>query len=159
MLHCYISVWGFPVAQMVKNLPAMQETRVQSLSRENPLEKGMSTHSRFLAWRIPWTEEPCGLQSTGLQRVGHDWVANTHMYLLYYIYMYIHIYVIHYIALLYLFYIQWCVYIWEDWLALPTQSMDMSLSKTPAYGDRQGRPVCCSPWGSQRVAHNLVTEQ
>ena len=53
------------VAQMVKNLPAMQETRVRSLSREDPLEKGMSTHSSILAWRIPWTEEPDGLQSTG----------------------------------------------------------------------------------------------
>ena len=90
ILHCYISVWGFPVAQLVKNLPAMQETRVQSLGRENPLEKGMATHSSFLAWRIPWTEEPCGLQSTGLQRVRHGWVTNTHVYLLYYICMYIY---------------------------------------------------------------------
>ena len=60
------------VAQMVKNLPAMQETRVRSLSREDPLEKGMSTHSSILAWRIPWTEEPDGLQSTGSQRVRYD---------------------------------------------------------------------------------------
>ena len=50
-----------PVAQMVKNLPAMQETWVQSLGREDPLEKGMVTYSRILAWRIPWTEEPGGL--------------------------------------------------------------------------------------------------
>ena len=57
---------------MVKNLPAMQETWVQSLDEEDPLEKGMSTHSSILAWRIPWTEEPGGLQSMGLQRVGHD---------------------------------------------------------------------------------------
>ena len=57
---------------MVKNLPAMQETRVRSLGQEDPLEKGMSTHSSILAWRIPWTEKPCGLQSMGLQRVGHD---------------------------------------------------------------------------------------
>ena len=57
---------------MVKNLPAMQETWVQSLSREDPLEEGMATHSRILAWRIPWTEEPGGLQSMGLQRVRHD---------------------------------------------------------------------------------------
>ena len=56
---------------MVKNLPAMQETRVRSLGQEDPLEKGMSTHSSILAWRIPWTEEPGGLQSMGLQRVGH----------------------------------------------------------------------------------------
>ena len=57
------------VAQMVKNLPAMQETQVLSLGREDPLEEGMTTHPSFLAWRIPWTEEPGGLQSMGLQRV------------------------------------------------------------------------------------------
>ena len=50
---------------MVKNLPAMQETQVQSLGQEDPLEKGMATHSSILAWRIPWTEEPGGLQSMG----------------------------------------------------------------------------------------------
>ena len=59
------------VTQTVKNLPAMQETQVQSLGREDTLEKGMATHSSILAWRIPWTEEPGGLQSTGSQRVGH----------------------------------------------------------------------------------------
>ena len=57
---------------MVKNLPAMRETQVQSLGREDPLEKRMATHSSILAWRIPWTEEPGGLQSIGSQRVGHD---------------------------------------------------------------------------------------
>ena len=59
---------------MVKNLPAMQETWVGSLSLgwEDPLEKGMATHSSILAWRIPWTMEPGGLQSMGSQRVGHD---------------------------------------------------------------------------------------
>jgi len=57
---------------MVKNLPAMQETWVQSLDHENPLEKEMENHSSILAWRIPWTEEPGGLQSMGSQRVGHD---------------------------------------------------------------------------------------
>ena len=60
------------VAQMVKSLPAMRETWVQSLAREDPLEKQIATHSSVLAWRIPWTEEPGGLQSMGLQRVGHD---------------------------------------------------------------------------------------
>ena len=60
------------MVQVVKNLPAMQETWVQSLGREDPLEKGMATHSSILAWRIPWTENPSGLQSLGLQRVGHD---------------------------------------------------------------------------------------
>ena len=61
-----------PRAQMVKNLPVMQETRVQSLGWEDSLEKGMATHSSILAWRIPWTEEPGGLQSMGSQTVGHN---------------------------------------------------------------------------------------
>ena len=60
------------VAQMVKNLPAKQETQVLPLSREDPLEEGMATHSSTLAWRIPWAEEPGRLQSIELQRVGHD---------------------------------------------------------------------------------------
>ena len=60
------------MVQVVKNLPAMQETWVRSLGREDPLEKGMATHSSILAWRIPWTENPGGLQLLGLQRVGHD---------------------------------------------------------------------------------------
>ena len=60
------------MAQMVKNLPAMQETRVQSMGQENLLEKGMATHSNILAWRMPWTEEPGGPPSMGSQRVGHD---------------------------------------------------------------------------------------
>ena len=66
------SIQASLVAQMVKNLPAMQETQVQSLGREDPLEKRMASHSSILAWRMPWTEEPLGLQSVGLQRVGHD---------------------------------------------------------------------------------------
>ena len=57
---------------MVKNLPAMQETQVKFLGWEDPLEKEMATHSSTLAWRIPWTKEPDGLQSMGSQRVGHD---------------------------------------------------------------------------------------
>ena len=61
----------------VKNVPAMEETQVWSLGLEDPLEKGMVTHSSILAWRIPWTEEPGRIQSMGLQRVGHDWVTNT----------------------------------------------------------------------------------
>ena len=59
------------VAQMVKNLPSMQEIWVQSLGQEDPLEKEMVPHSSILAWRIPWTEEPGGLQPRGAQRVGH----------------------------------------------------------------------------------------
>ena len=60
------------VAQMVKRLPTMQETRVRSLGQEDPLEEGMATHSSILAWRIPWTEDPDRLQSMGSQTVGHD---------------------------------------------------------------------------------------
>ena len=64
--------WASLVAQRLKRLPAMQETYVRSLGWEDPLEKEMATHSNILAWRIPWTEEPGGLQSRGSQRVGHD---------------------------------------------------------------------------------------
>ena len=62
---------------MVKNLPPTQKTQVWSLSWEDPLEKGMATYSSILAWRIPWTEEPGRLQSTGSQRAGHEWATNT----------------------------------------------------------------------------------
>ena len=60
------------MARLVKNMPAMQETWVRSLGQEDPLEEGMATHTSILAWKIPWTEEPGGLQSIGLHRVGHD---------------------------------------------------------------------------------------
>ena len=60
------------MAQMVKNLPAMGEPQVQFLGQEDPLKKGMATHSSILAWRIPWTEEPGGLWSMGSKRVRHD---------------------------------------------------------------------------------------
>ena len=66
------------VAQTVKRMPATQETLVQSLGQEDPLEKEMVTHYSILAWRIPWTEEPGGLQSTGLQGVGHNWATSLH---------------------------------------------------------------------------------
>ena len=65
-------LWAFQVAQTVKNPPAVQETWVQSLGWEDPLEKGTATHSSILAWRIAWTEEPGRLQSRGSQRVGHN---------------------------------------------------------------------------------------
>ena len=68
----YSLEWGSLVAQRLKRLPAMQETWVRSLGREDPLEKEMATHSSILAWRISWMEEPGGLQSTGSQRVRHD---------------------------------------------------------------------------------------
>ena len=69
------SILGFSSGSMVKNLLAMremQEMQVQSLGQKDPLEEGMATHSSILVWRIPWTEEPDGLQSMGLQRVRHD---------------------------------------------------------------------------------------
>ena len=68
-MHSYLTSL---VAQMVKHLPTMQETRLRSLGWEDPLEKEMVTHSSILAWKIPWTEEPGWLQSMGSQRVGHD---------------------------------------------------------------------------------------
>ena len=67
----------FPVAQIVKYLPAMQETHVQSLGQENPPEKGTVIHSSILAWRIPWIEEPGGLRFMGSRRVRQDGAANT----------------------------------------------------------------------------------
>ena len=71
-LCLYMLLWGFPGAQMVKNLPAMWEAWVQSLGWEDPLEKGMVTHSSILAWRIPWIGEPGKLKSMGSQRVRHN---------------------------------------------------------------------------------------
>ena len=68
---------GFAVGSVVKNPPAMQEAQVQSLDREVPLEEGMATHSNILAWKISWTEEPGGLQSTGLKTVRHV-ILSTH---------------------------------------------------------------------------------
>ena len=77
MSRLLVAVWIFPVAQTVKNLPAMQETWIRSLGQKDPLEKGMTIHSSTLAWRIPWTEEPGRPQSMWSQRVRHDWVTNT----------------------------------------------------------------------------------
>ena len=67
------------VTQLVKNLPAVQATWVRSLDQEVPLEKGIATHSSILAWKIPWTKEPGGLQSMESQTVQHDWATNTHI--------------------------------------------------------------------------------
>ena len=71
-LSYFLLAWASLVAQIVKRLHAMQETQVQSLGHEDPLEKGMATHSSTLAWKIPWTEEPGKLQPMGLQRVRHN---------------------------------------------------------------------------------------
>ena len=84
ILSSYVALWvpqASAVAQSVKSLPAMRVTWVWSLGWEDPPEKEMATHSRILAWRIPWTEEPGGLQSMGSQRVGHDWVTTFHLLL------------------------------------------------------------------------------
>ena len=70
------------IAQIVKNPPVTQETWVRSLGGEDPLKKGMASHSSILTWRIPWTEEPGGLQMMGSQRVGHDGATNTTLLLL-----------------------------------------------------------------------------
>ena len=70
------------MAQAVKNLPAIQETQVQILGQEAPLEEEMATHSSMLAWKIPWTEEPGGLYSMELQRVRHNWMTNTHLHMI-----------------------------------------------------------------------------
>ena len=69
------------VAHWVKHLPTIQETRVRSLGREDPLEKEMATHSSTLAWKIPWSEKPGRLQSMGSQRVGHDWATSLHFFI------------------------------------------------------------------------------
>ena len=73
--------WASLVAQMVKNPPVILETWVQTLGREDPLEKGMATHSSTVTWRIPRTEEPGELQFKGSQRVRHDQVTNTHTHI------------------------------------------------------------------------------
>ena len=70
----------FPVAQLVHKLPAMHETRIQSLSQGEPLEKGLAIQFSFLPWKFPWTEKSGGLQSMGLQRVRHDSATHTHIH-------------------------------------------------------------------------------
>ena len=81
VLNCSILVWRASVmTQQVKSPPTVQETQVQSLVWEDPLEKEMATHSSTLAWEVPWTEEPGGLQSVGSQRVRHDWMTE-HAYI------------------------------------------------------------------------------
>ena len=76
-VNCQSREWKHFRAHVTYNLPAMQETGIQSLGQEDPLEREVATHSSILAWRIPWMEEPGGLQSTGLQRVRHDCATNT----------------------------------------------------------------------------------
>ena len=80
MRDCRIVYLVILVTQMVKNPPAMWETWVRSLGWEHPLEKCIATHSSIQAWRIPWTEEPGGLLSMGLQRIKHDWASKHSIY-------------------------------------------------------------------------------
>ena len=81
LFGCFLRVVVLPWwLRLVENLPAMWQTWVQSLGQEDPLENGMATQSSILAWRIPWTEEPGGLQIMGSQRVGHDWATNSFTY-------------------------------------------------------------------------------
>ena len=75
IFQLFFFYWASLVAQMVKNLPPVQEIQVWPLHQENPLEKGMATLFSILAWKIPWTEEPSGLQFMESQRIGHDWVT------------------------------------------------------------------------------------
>ena len=75
--------WASLLAHMVKHLPVMRETQVGSQGWEDPLEKEMATHSSILTWKIPWTEEPCRLQSMGSQRVGHDWATSLSFYFIF----------------------------------------------------------------------------
>ena len=81
MDRVYLVIFYVLMVQAIKNPHAMQETWVWCLVWKDPLEKGMATHSSILASRIPWTEEPGGLQTLGLQRVGHDWVVNTFVFI------------------------------------------------------------------------------
>ena len=85
-----IYIYGLPWAQTVKNPPAMWETWVRSLGKEDPLEKGMAIHSSILTWRIPWTEELGRLQFMGSQKVRHNWTTNTFTS---YTYIYIYVYI------------------------------------------------------------------
>ena len=75
MKHYYLVIVTSWVAQKVKYLAAVQETRIQSLGQEDPLEKGMATHSSTVAWKIPWTAEPGGLQFMGSQKIRHNYVT------------------------------------------------------------------------------------
>ena len=77
LLSVSVDLFSWKSKKKKKNLPAMQKKQVQSLGQEDPLEEGMATYSGILAWRIPWTEKPGGLQPMGLQRVRHDYVTNT----------------------------------------------------------------------------------
>ena len=120
-IYVYIYYWAFLVAQSVKNLPAVQETRVWFLGWEDPLEKEMATYSSILAWQVSWTEEPGGLQSVGSQRVRHD----------------------ERLTLTYLLYLLLCnVYVW--WASLAAQMV----KNLPAVQETQVRKI---PWRREQL--------
>ena len=102
---CVCVCVSFLAAQSANNIPAMQETWVRFLGWEDPLEKVRATHLSILAWRIPWAEEPDGLQFMRSQRVGHNLVAKPALQIYIYIYIYIHTYVYMYI------YVCICMYV------------------------------------------------
>ena len=83
---CMYTYGASQMAEIVKNLPSVKECWVQSLGREDPLEKGMGTHSSILSWRISWIEEPGMLHSLGSQTVGHDWVTKIFTFMYTYVY-------------------------------------------------------------------------
>ena len=136
---------GFPgaslVTQMVKNLPTIQETQIWCLGWEDPLEKGMATHSSILAWRIPWIEESCGPQSTGLLRVRHD-LENEQQPL--------------HNCKIKVSLVMQC-YLLFITLEKETATHSSICLENPV--DRGRSLAGCSPWARKRVGHNLMTKQ
>ena len=154
------------VAQMVKSLPAMWESRVWSLSWEDPLEKAMATQSSILAWRIPWIEEPGGLQSMGSKRVGHDWTTNAFTF-----FMAGNTPFLRRITKLQNSLVAQMVKslpaMWETqiWSLSWEDPLEKEMATNPVFlprkchGQREEPGGLYSPRGCRRVGHNLATEQ
>ena len=145
MAELYSVVYASLVAQVVKNLPAMLETRVLTLGQEVPLDRGMATQSCILAWKIPWAEEPGGLQSKELQKVGHDWATNTHM-----------LFIVH--CPYHIFFIHSSVYghldCFMSWLEKEMATHSGTLAWKIPWMEEPGR---LQSTGSQRVGHDWTT--
>ena len=122
-----IELWGFSGGSDGKESACNAETQVRSLGREDPLVKGMATHSSILAWRIPWTEEPGGLQSTGLQRVGHDRATSLSFF--------------HFLGLSTLQGLPWCLSAKESTCQCRRHSFDPWVGKIPWRRKWQPPPV------------------